>query len=93
MSFGTWRDELERKIIGGQHHLAGELRRGALLIVRRLLESAQGRRGQDAPRVHGSHARGSKAAGERQARLRARARKLQAAARRVDEPPNGPSAT
>ena len=23
--FGTWRDELERKILGGQHDLAGEL--------------------------------------------------------------------
>jgi starch synthase (maltosyl-transferring) len=38
--FGTWRDELERKIIGGQHHLAGELSEGAV-IVRRLLEQAK----------------------------------------------------
>ena len=38
--FGTWRDELERKVIGGQHHLAGELSEGAV-IVRRLLGQAK----------------------------------------------------
>jgi starch synthase (maltosyl-transferring) len=38
--FGTWRDELERKIIGGQHELAGELSEG-VVIVRRLLEKAR----------------------------------------------------
>ena len=30
--FGTWRDELERKILAGQHHLAGELSEGAVLL-------------------------------------------------------------
>jgi starch synthase (maltosyl-transferring) len=31
-SFGTWRDELERKIAAGQHHLAGELSEGIVLL-------------------------------------------------------------
>jgi len=30
--FGTWRDELERKVLAGQHDLAGELSEGALLL-------------------------------------------------------------
>jgi starch synthase (maltosyl-transferring) len=30
--FGTWRDELERKILGGQHDLAGELSEGTVLL-------------------------------------------------------------
>ncbi|MET0836079.1 MAG: maltotransferase domain-containing protein, partial [Thermoleophilaceae bacterium] len=30
--FGTWRDELERKILAGQHDLAGELSEGAVLL-------------------------------------------------------------
>jgi starch synthase (maltosyl-transferring) len=30
--FGTWRDELERKLAAGQHDLAGEVSEGALLI-------------------------------------------------------------
>ena len=30
--FGTWRDELERKVAGGQHDLAGEMSEGALLL-------------------------------------------------------------
>jgi starch synthase (maltosyl-transferring) len=38
--FGTWRDELERKILAGQHDLAGELSEGAVLL-RDTLESAK----------------------------------------------------
>ncbi|MDQ6816545.1 MAG: alpha-1,4-glucan--maltose-1-phosphate maltosyltransferase [Actinomycetota bacterium] len=30
--FGTWRDELERKVAGGQHDLAGEISEGVLLL-------------------------------------------------------------
>jgi starch synthase (maltosyl-transferring) len=30
--FATWRDELQRKLEAGQHHLAGELSEGALLL-------------------------------------------------------------
>jgi starch synthase (maltosyl-transferring) len=30
--FGTWRDELERKVLGGQQDLAGEMSEGALLL-------------------------------------------------------------
>ena len=30
--FGTWRDELERKVAAGQHDLAGEMSEGALLL-------------------------------------------------------------
>jgi starch synthase (maltosyl-transferring) len=30
--FGTWRDELRRKVAGGQHDLAGELSEGAVLL-------------------------------------------------------------
>ncbi len=30
--FGTWRDELGRKLAGGQHDLAGEMSEGALLL-------------------------------------------------------------
>jgi starch synthase (maltosyl-transferring) len=30
--FGTWRDELERKVAAGQHDLAGELSEGVLLL-------------------------------------------------------------
>ncbi len=50
--FGTWRDELERKVAAGQHDLAGEMSEGALLLRdaagnavasedRRLIEHAQ----------------------------------------------------
>jgi starch synthase (maltosyl-transferring) len=50
--FGTWRDELERKVAAGQHDLAGEMSEGALLLAhaagaatssedRRLIEHAQ----------------------------------------------------
>jgi starch synthase (maltosyl-transferring) len=38
--FGTWRDELERKILAGQHDLAGELSEGAVLLGD-VLESAK----------------------------------------------------
>ena len=38
--FGTWRDELQRKLTAGQHDLAGELSEGALLL-RSALERAQ----------------------------------------------------
>jgi starch synthase (maltosyl-transferring) len=38
--FGTWRDELERKILAGQHDLAGELSEGAVLL-RDALRSAK----------------------------------------------------
>ena len=38
--FGTWRDELERKILAGQHDLAGELSEGAVLLGE-ALESAK----------------------------------------------------
>jgi starch synthase (maltosyl-transferring) len=30
--FGTWRDELDRKVLAGQHDLAGEISEGALLL-------------------------------------------------------------
>src|SRR5438874_2763544 len=30
--FATWRDELARKIAAGQHHLAGEMSEGAVLL-------------------------------------------------------------
>ena len=30
--FGTWRDELERKLLAGQHELAGELSEGVVLL-------------------------------------------------------------
>jgi starch synthase (maltosyl-transferring) len=30
--FGTWRDELERKIVAGQHDLAGEMSEGVVLL-------------------------------------------------------------
>jgi starch synthase (maltosyl-transferring) len=39
--FGTWRDELERKILAGQHDLAGELSEGAVLL-RDALRTAEG---------------------------------------------------
>jgi starch synthase (maltosyl-transferring) len=32
--FGTWRDELERKVLAGQHDLAGEMSEGAQLLER-----------------------------------------------------------
>ena len=32
-AFGTWRDELERKLAAGQHDLAGELSEGSLLLT------------------------------------------------------------
>ncbi|HLY47951.1 MAG TPA: alpha-1,4-glucan--maltose-1-phosphate maltosyltransferase [Solirubrobacteraceae bacterium] len=38
--FGTWRDELERKLAAGQHDLAGELSEGDLLL-RGALENAR----------------------------------------------------
>jgi starch synthase (maltosyl-transferring) len=38
--FGTWRDELERKVTGGQEALAGELSEGAVLL-RAALERAR----------------------------------------------------
>jgi starch synthase (maltosyl-transferring) len=38
--FGTWRDELERKILAGQHDLAGELSEGVVLL-RDALRSAK----------------------------------------------------
>ncbi len=37
--FGTWRDELERKVAAGQHDLAGEMSEGVVLL-RRAAESA-----------------------------------------------------
>ena len=39
-AFGTWRDELERKLGAGQHDLAGELSEG-ILLLRAAAESAQ----------------------------------------------------
>ena len=41
--FGTWRDELERKVAAQQHDLAGELSEGVVL-----LQSARGRPAQNA---------------------------------------------
>ncbi len=43
--FGTWRDELARKLAAGQHELAGELSEGAVL-----LHAAAGRAPSDAER-------------------------------------------
>jgi starch synthase (maltosyl-transferring) len=40
--FGTWRDELERKILAGQHDLAGELSEGAVLLRNALDEAKDG---------------------------------------------------
>jgi starch synthase (maltosyl-transferring) len=37
--FGTWRDELRRKVVAGQHELAGEMSEG-LLMIRATLERA-----------------------------------------------------
>ena len=37
--FGTWRDELRRKVVAGQHDLAGEMSEG-LLMIRAALERA-----------------------------------------------------
>lgn len=42
-AFATWRDELERKLAAGQHHLSGELSEGVLL----LREAAGRARGAD----------------------------------------------
>jgi starch synthase (maltosyl-transferring) len=39
-AFGTWRDELERKLKAGQHDLAGELSEG-ILLLRAAAQSAQ----------------------------------------------------
>ncbi|HZU40878.1 MAG TPA: maltotransferase domain-containing protein, partial [Solirubrobacteraceae bacterium] len=49
--FGTWRDELERKVTAGQHDLAGELSEGAAL-----LEQAATRGGTDEDRELVEHA-------------------------------------
>jgi starch synthase (maltosyl-transferring) len=49
--FGTWRDELERKIDAGQHELAGELSEGVVL-----LEAAKARVKQDGDVVLIEHA-------------------------------------
>jgi starch synthase (maltosyl-transferring) len=49
--FGTWRDELERKVVAGQHDLAGEISEGVLL-----LEAAAGRANDDADRALIEHA-------------------------------------
>ena len=43
--FGTWRDELERKVAAGQHDLAGELSEGVLLLERREGRRRRRRRG------------------------------------------------
>ena len=48
--FGTWRDELERKVAGGQHDLAGEMSEGALLLGN-AAESATAHRGPPADRA------------------------------------------
>jgi starch synthase (maltosyl-transferring) len=49
--FATWRDELQRKIEAGQHHLAGEMSEGAVL-----LENAVERAGDDDDRRLIEHA-------------------------------------
>jgi starch synthase (maltosyl-transferring) len=41
--FGTWRDELRRKVVAGQHDLAGEMSEG-LLMIRAALERATDKR-------------------------------------------------
>jgi starch synthase (maltosyl-transferring) len=40
--FGTWRDELERKVAAGQHDLAGEMSEGALLLSEAAANAATG---------------------------------------------------
>jgi starch synthase (maltosyl-transferring) len=40
--FGTWRDELERKILAGQHDLAGEMSEGTVLLRRAAEHAAEG---------------------------------------------------
>jgi starch synthase (maltosyl-transferring) len=37
--FGTWRDELERKVAAGQHDLAGEMSEGAQLLSKAAAEA------------------------------------------------------
>jgi starch synthase (maltosyl-transferring) len=49
--FGTWRDELERKVAAEQHHLAGELSEGVLL-----LETASNAAGDKADKALIEHA-------------------------------------
>ena len=59
--FGTWRDELRRKVVAGQHDLAGEMSEGVVMIA-----AALERATDDADR--GDHDRGARDAGGRRAR-------------------------
>jgi starch synthase (maltosyl-transferring) len=40
--FGTWRDELERKLLAGQHDLSGEMSEGIVLLRRAAEQARQG---------------------------------------------------
>ena len=72
--FGTWRDELERKVAGGQHDLAGELSEGALLLGN-AAEQRDRHRGPPADRARARRTlEDSDRARERQARRGARPR-------------------
>ena len=72
--FGTWRDELERKLAAGQHDLAGEMSEGARAAA--ATAGADGREPGDraADRARAADARGPGRPGARQARRRARPR-------------------
>ena len=85
--FGTWRDELRRKIEAGQRDLAGELSEGALLLAA-AAENAGRQRRAGADRARAADAAKPDRAGERQARRRRSARSSHAAVERVQ-----PSAT
>ena len=84
--FGTWRDELERKVAAGQHDLAGEMSEGALLLSN-AAEQREDRRGPRPDRARPARrwrtrrvpenakhdvALGTRAAGGGRARRRAR---------------------
>ena len=69
--FGTWRDELARKVQARQHHLSGELSEGVVLLNAGRTASRIDRR-SEADRARRARARGSRRARQRQARRRAR---------------------
>ena len=83
--FGTWRDELERKIVAGQHDLSGELSEGTVLLKDTLTRTKD--KAEKALIEHAlAHARGRRRSRVRQARRRARPR----AARRDREERRAP---
>ena len=67
--FGTWRDELRRKVLAEQAELAGELSEGVVLLAAAVGQATtpEARR---ADRARPRPARGSRGPGQRQARRR-----------------------